>query len=522
MEDFEADYILEIMENSDGTETRIGDFLLKNDFGKNAYYVGPGGDVSIPEEVFSAGMLFTFSNVKNIRSLTYPSCAKCLMANTTKPAYFGSRDTLEKLVLNEGLERIEGAGFFSDCKNLREVILPESLVYMASNAFKGTPWYKENLEKVDGCHYLGRFLVSSDKNITHASIREGTIMICGSAFKARKNLTSVTFPDTLRIIGEQAFNGCTALRELHLPESVETVEGSSFSGCASLSYFEALRPDVFISSNAFGSKRSEEIFYPEYAFIPMEIVGETVEKLFMGFCYLTSRDRHTPELQKRNDVIVKKMDSKLLEIVINQGNMAALRNIAPLAVSKTNIGSLIEYAQGKGNTEITAFLMDWKNKNNLIVGQDKPGTLTQAELKKQWGTKKLEDGTLATTAYKGLDKKVEIPNHFGKMKVTAIEEFTFDGSPFKGHDVFKKNDPDRVAVIKQIHTVVIPEGIEEIGFNAFRDCEGLRIIYMPSSLTRIMDYKFAFSGCPRFTICAPKGSYAEQYAKENDLPFEMA
>ena len=31
--------------------------------------------------------------------------------------------------------------------------------------------------------------------------------------------------------------------------------------------------------------------------------------------------------------------------------------------------------------------------------------------------------------------------------------------------------------------------------------------------------KFAFDNCPRLTIHAPTGSYAEQYAKENNIPF---
>lgn len=32
--------------------------------------------------------------------------------------------------------------------------------------------------------------------------------------------------------------------------------------------------------------------------------------------------------------------------------------------------------------------------------------------------------------------------------------------------------------------------------------------------------KRAFDGCPNLTIHAPAGSYAEQYAKKNNIPFE--
>ena len=40
-----------IIENTDETEYRVGDFLIKHDFGKNAYYVGNGGIVTIPESI---------------------------------------------------------------------------------------------------------------------------------------------------------------------------------------------------------------------------------------------------------------------------------------------------------------------------------------------------------------------------------------------------------------------------------------------------------------------------------------
>ncbi len=44
-------------------------------------------------------------------------------------------------------------------------------------------------------------------------------------------------------------------------------------------------------------------------------------------------------------------------------------------------------------------------------------------------------------------------------------------------------------------SVQIPDGVTEIGDDAFRECENL-------------------------TVYAPSGSYAEQYAKENNIKFE--
>jgi hypothetical protein len=45
----------------------------------------------------------------------------------------------------------------------------------------------------------------------------------------------------------------------------------------------------------------------------------------------------------------------------------------------------------------------------------------------------------------------------------------------------------------------------------------LKNIFIPSSVTAIGAE--AFLGCFNVTIHAPVGSYAEQYAKENNIPF---
>lgn len=66
--------------------------------------------------------------------------------------------------------------------------------------------------------------------------------------------------------------------------------------------------------------------------------------------------------------------------------------------------------------------------------------------------------------------------------------------------------------------VVIPEGVKIIGENAFDGCSSLEKITIPKSVTKIGDYAFWY--CPKVTIYGESGSYAEQYAKENGIPFK--
>ena len=76
---------------------------------------------------------------------------------------------------------------------------------------------------------------------------------------------------------------------------------------------------------------------------------------------------------------------------------------------------------------------------------------------------------------------------------------------------------------RDIEILTIPEGVCSIGAYAFNGCrEKLTDVFIPASVTKIGGGAFLWCGSKKgvpFTIHAPAYSYAEQYAKENDIPF---
>ena len=68
-----------------------------------------------------------------------------------------------------------------------------------------------------------------------------------------------------------------------------------------------------------------------------------------------------------------------------------------------------------------------------------------------------------------------------------------------------------------LETVKLPSTLINISREAFMNCSELASIYIPENVTSIGI--LAFDGCKKLTIHAPAGSYAEQYAEENNIPF---
>ncbi len=93
---------------------------------------------------------------------------------------------------------------------------------------------------------------------------------------------------------------------------------------------------------------------------------------------------------------------------------------------------------------------------------------------------------------------------------------------------------------KKLSSVILPDSLVDLQKQAFDGCESLREVRLPNHLKTIGNWAFArctglekivipesvsaigqaaFGGCSKLTIHAPAGSYAEQYAKKNKIPF---
>ena len=115
-------------------------------------------------------------------------------------------------------------------------------------------------------------------------------------------------------------------------------------------------------------------------------------------------------------------------------------------------------------------------------------------------------------------KKIIIPE-----SVEYLGLYTFSGCSSLESITLKNN---KLKQIEQgtfegcynLRNIEIPDSVNKIKLNAFDSCNNLGRIDIPNSVKEIE--KNEFKDCNKLTIYCPKGSYAEEYAKENDIPYK--
>lgn len=139
---------------------------------------------------------------------------------------------------------------------------------------------------------------------------------------------------------------------------------------------------------------------------------------------------------------------------------------------------------------------------------------------------------------------IVIPDTVENLPVTSISPNAVSGSRFIRHIKFSENlvnirycafynsklegeivIPSSVRIIhdsafstcKNLKIVVVNNGCTHLGYRAFGNCTALESIVIPETVREIG--REAFINCKKLTILGKEGSYAEEYAKNNGIPF---
>lgn len=196
----------------------------------------------------------------------------------------------------------------------------------------------------------------------------------------------------------------------------------------------------------------------------------------------------------------KKMPKgQIMKTAINDNNVPCLKLCAEHGWLKQprKRDEMIQYSADKGQTECTAWLLEFKNntadlnaereraeKRELAQLRADPNSVS--ELKKIWSFEKLEDGGgIVIKRYKGSSTEVKVPEKIGKDTVTVIGEEAF--SPFASRIPRKRSE-----FLETIKKIKLPDTIKAIETKAFYYMKGLEELNIPESVEKIGEEAFGY------------------------------
>ena len=328
---------------------------------------------------------------------------------------------------------------------------------MMSFSQNGSPWYDNR---------------NSIKNV---NIVQGITIIGGWSFCDCVNLKNVSIPDDVTKMYPCVFQNCTSLTNITLPADLKSFGGGgTFMGCTSLTSINISADNsAYCSENGilFNKSKTCIIAYPGGKQGSYAILDSVTSVGSWAFGYCSGLT-----------------DITIPDSVTSVGGYAFFycNNLISLTIpnSVTSIGDYaFQYCMGLTSLTIS---------NSLTV---------------------IPRSTFADC--RSLTS-VTIPN-----SVTTIGEYAFSHCS----NLTNITIPNSVTEIgalafwycTRLPSITIPDSVTTIGKYAFEDCKNLTSITIPNSVTEIGND--ISKNCPNVTIYGSKGSYAETYAKNNNISF---
>lgn len=409
-------------------------------------------------------------------NLTIPAALDGLRVTAIGSGAFSGNESITSITVPEGILAIKSFAF-SECPNLQTVSLPRTVEEMGEGAFADcasltTIRVDEDcpaLSLHDGVLFdkTGQLLLCypARRPGTSYTVPEGVSVIGHGAFADARDLAAVTLPESLFQIGVLAFYGCTALTALSLPAHLQLVFPTAFMGCTALTAFTVAADNPSLSVR-------DGVLFDQ----PGEIL----------LCYPAGRAGASYAVPQGTLAIMA----------------AAFSDCAALtAIALPNTLSAI----------LDAAFYNCTGLRSLAIPES------------------VDD--IALTAFQGC---------------TALERFDVaDGNPnYHATDgVLFSNEGNMLLCYPAARpdtSYIVPEGTFTIASGAFSNCSALRSVTLSKDTIEICAYTFsncpsltrvdiparvtyiddtAFSDCPALTIYGKRGSVAQAYAADHDIPF---
>lgn len=421
-----------------------------------------------------------FRNCRNLKNIAIPENVTEIPNGT-----FINCSSLAAITIPQGVSEI-GSNAFYGCSSLTSIEIPEGVKYLYEQVFYGCTALEfvklpQNLLQIgNNCFYKCGAL-------SDISLPSSIEIIAEGAFYNCENLASPTLPASLRTLGKSAFQYCRNITTIVLPDGVASIPESCFYGCSSLESVTIPESLTTLGDGAFSSCQSLKAIkipskvtaIPDYCFFACSslesvTIPEGVTTIGSGAfqsCNLNALTLPSTITSIGNYAFGK--NNNLQSIICSATIPPTLGDNAfsnGITPSiKVPISSIAVYKQANGWKNFTNYYGGDVVNNGITYRIDENGaTITAAE---------------ATLAEANIPSSVEFEGN--QYPVIKINSSVFSGNT-------------------NLTVVTLPEGLVEIGEFAFSGCKNLESVTLSESLTTLGDY--AFSSCKSLkTIKIPSG-----------------
>lgn len=486
----------------------------QEEIGDYAFYSTAIKEITLPESVKSVGRA-AFTGCKNLTLITVKSADtqfvfESIISSENSAGYDanGARynsltikcDPISKaheyavkaLVDFECIKlNYESTGYVTDIKygsnTARWYYYPdENMLLISGNSVVGGKFYDENYNPVkfdnidtirfyDDVTSIGRGWDAVNPKHVYFSDRLNSITY--AAFEGCKNLVALNIPDSVTLLGEYAFEGCTGLKSVTVGKGVQNIPQFCFKNCIALQDLNLLGT-VSISSAAF-------VNCSKLVTLNLPDTLKTINSNAFINCYS----------------IVKITFGKNLRL-IDEYAFANLPFCDEINFnSNVNIKSNAFYNTGLSTTGIAVNFLD----NATMVSLDGFADTNVAVLK-------------LSKNFSGFIDYGRVP----KLRDITVDDGNVNGYTSYQHALYKdktlvlapqnvktlqiRNDTEKIASnalrYNSLSIAVLPDGLTEIGDDAFADSSTLKAVKFPKTVEKIGNR--AFASCPKIkTINIP-------------------
>ena len=399
---------------------------------------------------------------------------------------FLGKTNLKEITISDSVESI-GINPFAQCKNLLNINISPNhpTLFFLDNVL----FYKPEKKIVS-------YLCASEKS--KYEIPKGIKIIGDSAFSGCKNLEKINIPDSVQLIGDSAFAFCDKIKEITIPDSVQSIGNAAFSFCKNLTKIKLPDSLQFIGDSAFSiCENLEGINIPDR----VKSIGDNA---FYG-CYNLKKINIPDRVKSIGDSAFSSCES-LEEIYISDDVQSIGDNAFAFCdkITEITIPDSVEKIGGNPFYGCTNLLNIEISDNHPILEFIDNALIYKPEKK------------LVIYLSTSKESKYEIPK-----EIEIIGDIAFYGCK----NLKEINIPDGVQLLgdkafegcTNLDEIKIPDNVQSIGFNAFFRCINLKKINIPESVKTIG--KDAFEDCDNLTVTVEKGSFAEEYCKENNVKY---